>query len=370
MTVSYYSLMPEYLRLAELLRHDIAMNYRSGQRYLSQNDLIARYGVSYGTVAKALSVLVSEGWIYRVVGSGTYVSDLCNEQKDQQKTIGVLLCGHKSNIDFSPFIADICKYIISAANKLDYKVQILPSWWQRLAQRDRFLAQTAIDGLICFNPNSLPAQELDTLAEKMPIVFSERFDMASSTGRKFGWCDIDTETGIGLGVDYLLSHGHRRIALILGNTQYHPLYLRRLESYRKKLEDSGIAYDPALVYEADSFSYKAGIEAIEALLPAAPDAVLISSASFGIGAINTIRKNHLQIPQDISVVGYDEQFYFSPSFQCLSCVESPIRDFAEALVSQIIALIGGKSVNGCLLQPYLLRGRSVADKNAGRKKTP
>ena len=368
MPSSHYPTIPEYIRIAELLRNDIAANYRFGQRYPSQNELLRRHGVSYCTISKALAELVEEGWIRRERGRGTFVSTPrkpeANSAPPQPDTIGVLLNGHQTDIEFSPFMADIGKYLIKAANQSGYSVQFLPSKLLAPAQWHRFWEHPTAGGLICFNPNSVPSEEINALTEQLPVVFSERLDTAPTGGNPCCWCDIDTEAGIRLGVEHLLAHGRRRIALILGNSKRHPLYARRLASYRKTLEHAGIVCDPALVFEAERFTSAAGAEAMDALLPAAPDAVLISSASFGIGAINAILHRGLRIPEDISVIGYDEQLYFSPAFQCLTCIEVPIREFAEALVGQIIALIHGHPAEGRLFQPYLQPGKSVANNNS------
>lgn len=220
-----YSVIPDYLRIVELIRHDIAANYCADQCYHSQNQLMRRYNASYGTISKALNELVAEGLIRRVRGSGTYINRLpsSHDAMASQICIGVLLNGHVMDSDFCPFVADICKYLIKAANQLDCCVQFLPSRLQFPQQWKRFWAKPTIDGLICFNPNVMPQEELAKFTEKMPVVLSEKVDFKLPSGKPISWCDIDTEAGINIGVEHLLKHGCRRIALILRNPKHHPL---------------------------------------------------------------------------------------------------------------------------------------------------
>ncbi len=214
--------------------------------------------------------------------------------------------------------------------------------------------------MICFNPKVIANEPLRMLTRKLPVIFTEQLVVDFPGAKPTSWCDFDTEAGIRLGLEHLLAHGCRRIALVIGNRKNFPLYSKRLESYRRTLEHTGIVYDENLVYEAEYFSNSAGGVAMEKLLPQKPDAVLIASASFGIGAINSILAHGLRIPEDISVIGYDEQLYFAPAFQCLSCIEMPIREFAEALVGNLIAMIqGGSPVSERMFQPYLQQGKSV-----------
>ena len=100
---------------------------------------------------------------------------------------------------------------------------------------------------------------------------------------------------------------------------------------------------------------------MEKLLKQNPDAVFISSSAFGIGALNTILGKNLRIPEDISIVGCDEQIYYAPAFQCLTTVEFPIREFADALVQNVISMIRGEGaiLDKFICKPQLQCGLSV-----------
>ena len=367
MRKTWYSTLPEYLRIAELLRNDIISNYHAGDLYPSQNVLIRRHKVSSCTMTKALAELVAEGWLRRERGRGSFVS-IPERDSDRNAmatdVIGVLMNNHQAEVELSPFMADISRYLIKAANYAGYSVQFLSPKFLTRQSLEYYFQNNPIDGLVCFNPFSLTAEVIEGLARKVPVVFSERLELSGSGLKPHSWCDFDTEGGIQRGMEHLLAHGYRRIALIIGNRSRHPLYAKRYESYRRTLEQAGIIYEPSLVYEAERFSNSAGAEAMKQLLPEKPDAVLISSASFGVSAINEILRQGWRIPEDIAVVGYDEQLFFAPAFQCLSCIEVPIQEFAEALISELLGLIkNGYAGEGRMFQPYLQAGKSVAQIN-------
>lgn len=365
MQKTHYPTVPEYLRITELLRNDIRTNYHAGDAYPSQNVLIRRHKVSCCTMTKALAELVAEGWLQRERGRGSFVRVPFGSNLNAVTTevIGVLMNNHQIDVEFSPFMVDVGKYLIKAANQVGYSVQFLSSKFLTQQTPENYFQRNPIDGLICFNPFSLTTETIEALAHKVPVVFSEKFELAGPEFKPHSWCDFDTEIGIQIGVEHLLAHGYRRIALIIGNRLRHPLYAKRHESYRRTLEHAGVAYDPQLVFEAERFSNSAGTVAMKRLLEEHPDAVVIASASFGIGAINEILNHGLRIPEEIAVIGYDEQLYFAPAFQCLTCIEVPIREFAETLVTQLLELLkNGYAGDGRMFRPYLQSGKSVAGK--------
>lgn len=104
----------------------------------------------------------------------------------------------------------------------------------------------------------------------------------------------------------LLDLGHRRIAILTG-AQRASTATMRVTGYRHALEEAGVAVDPALIYY-DDFSLESGYRmAVQALaLRPRPTALLAANNRIAFGTLRALRDAGLRVPQDISVVGFDE----------------------------------------------------------------
>ncbi|GAB3423379.1 LacI family DNA-binding transcriptional regulator [Flindersiella endophytica] len=120
--------------------------------------------------------------------------------------------------------------------------------------------------------------------------------------------EYDNAGGAQAATNYLLSHGHRRI-LYLGARPGHTAASARLEGYRRGLADHGVAYDESLVVEGE-FSRPSGYRMMRERLAREepPDftAILAGDDPVAVGARHALREVGLRIPDDLSMVGYDD----------------------------------------------------------------
>ena len=353
---------PRYLMLTEKLRDELRQNYHVGSRFPSQNELLARYDSSYCTVMHALQNLVEEGYLRREQGRGTFVEALPGgvdlPLAKAHGMIGVLMPGHENDSD--QFMLDQSKYIIKAANSMDIVVQFLPNRLLTGAMPVRAIQDCGVSGLICCNPLSLSEALRRQLAANFHTVFAEKL-----TGGQppYSWCDMDSAAGIRLGMGALLKAGHTRIALLNGRSDKYPIYQLRRKAYEEALSAAGLPVDPELVVEAE-LNVLSGRQAMAKLYLRHPDAVLFATASCGLGALNYLNAERVRIPNEMSVVGFDDQLYYSSAFQCLTTVEQPVREFAASLVNQLQRLMSGEDAPGTgkVLLPVLVKGLSISNR--------
>jgi DNA-binding LacI/PurR family transcriptional regulator len=131
------------------------------------------------------------------------------------------------------------------------------------------------------------------------------------------WEVLDTDSVSYVGFDnrrgayeatrHLLNLGHRRIGLIAGPFSQVRRVRQRLEGYRDSLHDHGVAYDPAIVIERKPTLFE-GRSAADKLLSSEspPTAIFAASDFLAIGAMHAIHQRGMRIPEDISVVGFDD----------------------------------------------------------------
>jgi LacI family transcriptional regulator len=145
--------------------------------------------------------------------------------------------------------------------------------------------------------------EVERLARSSLPTVSVDLELA---GRATRWVTSDSEGGAQLAVEHLAALGHRRIAHIAGPPVTTP-GRARLNGFRRAIADANLPYGDDLVAYGD-FYYDAGRDAMGRLLdlPHAPTAVFAASDMMAIGAMRAVHERGLSVPQDVSVVGFDD----------------------------------------------------------------
>jgi LacI family repressor for deo operon, udp, cdd, tsx, nupC, and nupG len=143
--------------------------------------------------------------------------------------------------------------------------------------------------------------------------------------------------------EHLISLGHRRIGLIKG-PQSSPLTQDRVAGYQAALNQASIPSDPAIICHGD-FSLRAGYDGAATLLTMSdrPTALFCESDEMAIGALKRIKEAGLRVPEDISVVGFDDiplAQYCDPP---LTTIAQPAEDFGRHAVEMLIDMIEKKT---------------------------
>ena len=166
-------------------------------------------------------------------------------------------------------------------------------------------------------------------------------------------------------VEHLLGLGHRRIGLIGGDTDDPMRFtppLHRRDGYRDALRDAGIEPDPA-VEVLGYFTVDGGSAGMEALLalPDRPTAIFAESDEMAYGALRTIRRAHLRVPEDVAVIGFDDQA--NAELMDLSTVRQPVAEQAIDITTRLLAAIDGdiERTNVVLPTELIVRGSTRVD---------
>lgn len=175
-------------------------------------------------------------------------------------------------------------------------------------------------------------------------------------------CVIPDEVGGGrAATQHLVDKGHSRIGLVNLDVRT-PAGAGRLEGYRQSLEDAGIAFDPELVVTGDATA-TGGFEAAGHLLdhPARPTALFCATDRMAMGAYDAIKERGLSIPDDVAVVGFDNQEWISAYLRpALTTVALPFEEMGTVGVETLAALNAGRTVAPVQTVPCPLLERSSA----------
>ncbi|GAA3501413.1 LacI family DNA-binding transcriptional regulator [Streptomyces prasinosporus] len=199
----------------------------------------------------------------------------------------------------------------------------------------RNLRARASDGVVLVTSALEPVLHEELRILGVPIVV---VDPAGSTALDVPTIGAANWSGGLAATEHLLALGHRRIGLIAGPPRL--LCSRaRLDGYRAALEGSGTAVDASLVVPGD-FRPESGFAGCNTLLdlPEPPTAVFAASDQMALGAIEALRRRGLRVPEDMSVVGFDDLPEVRWSAPPLTTVRQPLADMGELAVRTVLRL--------------------------------
>ncbi|WP_236242740.1 LacI family DNA-binding transcriptional regulator [Streptomyces sp. CC228A] len=173
--------------------------------------------------------------------------------------------------------------------------------------------------------------------------------------------------------EHLIGLGHRRIGFVAGPPRL--LCSRaRLDGYRAALEGAGLAVDDALVVPGD-FSHASGFAGGGALveLDDPPTALFAASDQMALGAMEALRRRGLRVPEDMSVVGFDDLPGVRWSAPPLTTVRQPLAEMGRTAVRTVLRLARGEEPDARrveLATELLVRASTAAPGRAGTGRAP
>ena len=137
-------------------------------------------------------------------------------------------------------------------------------------------------------------------------------------------------------VTHLVAQGHRRIGYITGDPNQ-TASDQRSQGYRDALADAGIAHDETLV-QPGYFTYRSGLEAAEHLLalPHPPSAIFASNDDMASAVVSVAHRRGLQVPGDLSVVGFDDTSASTMVWPELTTIHQPVADMADTAIDILL----------------------------------
>jgi DNA-binding LacI/PurR family transcriptional regulator len=302
----------------------------------TMDDVATRAGVSRALVSLVMrdSPKVSEKRRERVLRAAGELGYRPNAMarglaSRRTRTVGVLL-----NELHNPFYAEIMDGIDEAAAEHDYRVLIGTSGRRSRGEQaalESFLELRA-DGLLLVGAR-LPTREILAVARTTPVVLVARGIQSSFVDS----IKNDERAGARLVVSHLVGLGHRRIAHVDGGSGAGAG--ARREGYRQAMREHGLGNGIRIV--SGDYTDSAGIRAAARLLEDGelPTAVFAANDLVAAGLIDRLEDGGLRVPDDISVVGYDNTYLAALHHMSLTTVDQPRphmgRRAMEALVERM-----------------------------------
>lgn len=302
-------------------------------------DVAQRAGVSISTVSHVVnnSRAVSEGARYRVLQAmdelGYKPNALARSLRRRQTNSIGLIVPDSTN----PFFAEVARGIEDASFDQNYSVILCNSDGDldKQAIYTDLLIGRQVAGILFVAAGVSTELVEDLHRRRVPLVVIDR----EVPGVAVDTVLTNHYQGGFLATQHLIDLGHRRIACISAGSELSPS-AERVTGYRDALKANGIAFDKSLVVRGD-FQYESGYHATHKLLQrnSPPTAVFAINDLMAVGCIRAVTERGSHVPEQISVVGFDDVRLASFSNPPLTTIAQPKREIGELATEILFARI-------------------------------
>ncbi len=244
----------------------------------------------------------------------------------QTKTIGLLIPDISN-----PFFAEIARSIEDQSHERGFNVMMCST--DNLKEKEErylsLLVRQQIDGLIVASAFRC-ARLLEDVAKEVPITL-----VASEIPRlSINTVTVDDYKGGYLAASYLLSLGHTKIAIIAEGVRSNK---PRLDAFRDVMEEANIPIRDGYVIQTEALMTR-GYESAKQLfsLKERPTAIFACNDLLAIGVVQAAKEAGLSIPQDVSIIGFDNTILSTNTSPMLTTVAQPIKEMGAKVVDLLI----------------------------------
>lgn len=347
---------------------------------LTIKDVADKLGYSVGTISRALNGKkgVSEQTrkkIFAEMEAMGYESDKLLPPVTEEEQNESLIAEPKIIAAIIPdisnsFFGQIIRSFENALEQLGFHTLLMDSNWStdREAELLRIAQSSNVSGIL-FKPVSSNVSLLKPINIPCVMINQEYSD-------DFSWVDIDNFYAGYIGTEHLILGGGKKIAFIKGSPD-NIVLRKRIAGYKAALSDYGLSYDKELVISS-THSIETGYSAAEQLLNQCPDidSIFCCDDLHAIGAMACVQKHGLSIPNDISIVGFnDSEMAKLPQVE-LTSISQPTEQIGILSAQMLANIIDGEKKKmkwfpqKSLLTPKLIVRKTTRPENpAIAKKT-
>lgn len=350
----------------DLLRNFLILLRKHSQKGMKKETLASisqRTGYSVTTVSRVISGNASKYRIPKATADAimedahrcNYTPSLVAKTLRTQKsnTIGLLLPSVSN-----PYFAEMASVVISEANRRDYTTIVVDAMEDeaRMVESAKMLAARQVEGIIAAPCGTDPAV-LERISAHVPVVLMDRFYSSTS----LSYVTTNNYQGGLIGTRMLLESGHKRIVCIQGEADSMP-NRERVHGYTDAMKSSG--RQDYITVVGNEFSTQCGYLETKLLLHKEdrPTAIFALSNTILLGSLKAIRESGLKVPEDISIISFDNNPYMDYITPVVSRVSQPVEDMAKLSVKILFEKIEGSAEKQTQLRlsPSLITGESIA----------
>jgi LacI family transcriptional regulator len=303
-------------------------------------------GYSEETKVRVLEVIKELGYQRNAIARGLVTKST--------NTIGVLI-----PIVSAYFYAEILNGIEDRANKHGYGIFLCNTGVNGIRAESyiKMLGERQVDAIIII---SLAMNEeyynlLNSL--RIPYILVSTL----SYKYKIPYIKVDDQQAAYTATQYLIEKGHKKIALISGDKDDKIAGRPRVNGYLNALQDYDLEVNEDIIKYGD-FAYNSGISCMEELLKEKDKftAVFATSDEMAAAALSVIHKNKINVPEEISVIGYDNTLIAQMSTPPLTTIAQPLHEMGEKAMERILEMLEtGESGDNIILPHKIIERDTV-----------
>ncbi len=307
-------------------------------------DIAKVANVSYATVSRALSGSPEIGEATR-----ERILKICDEMKYIPDSVARSMVKRRTNIlgvvtasINNPFMSELIESVEITARERGYSLMVCNSSYDLQLEKRQFslLLGRRVDGIIVIPAGRDTAENLSGYSTDIPVVYvSENLQDGTES-----FVAVDNECGARIGVEYLHSLGHKRI-LYLGRRSGSLTHKLRADGVIEACRSFGIEVSFMDNVKFGKTSSEVGYVLAKEYFekPSGETAIFCATDALAIGAMRAADEKGIRIPEDISILGFDNISFSALPRIGITTVEQPKREMAEAAVEILLDRIEGRS---------------------------
>lgn len=347
---------PLYLQLENAIRARITSGeWTQGQRLPTYRRMAELTGVSLITVQQAIDNLVNRRILYRRQGQGTFVAT--QEMKPSSFRIGLFLPNLRE-----PFFSVLAQIIQTEMINEGYAVSIfsLDDGVGSVLRAVEIMKEQHVDGIITTtSANQEVFLQVMRMADSgIPVIMVDGHPEDEEGVQRFSYVETDNSGGMRLILDHLIELGHRRIGFASGPGYTYGLKAR-MEAFRAIMSASVAGYNPSYLQISHLDRDEGGWDAAQKLLflREPPTAIACSTDIIAAGVLRAARNMNIRVPDDLSLVGFDDLYLAAHLEVPLTTVRQPVEKIGKLakklLLERILNPLEAKP-EAHILQPKLV----------------
>ena len=328
---------------------------------VTMKDIAEKAGVTKATVSMVLNkknVKISEETkrkIFKIAKEMNYIPNAIARSLTTNKTqtIGIILPDITN-----PFFSEMARAIEDTAHKLNYNVIVCntDSNGKKEEKYIRLLIGKLVEGII-FITGEGDVDNLEILKRNnVSFVLVDRY-IDGNNDYPGVYCL--NKLGVKQGVDYLISKGKKNIAFVAGGKKL-SVSRQRIDGYIEAMKINSIDYS-GLIFEGD-FTLEGGMKATEEIVSSNKkiDAIFYSNDAMALGGLKVLKRRKIKVPEDISVIGFDNIKICSFIEPELTTISQPIYKMGKKACELLIEVIAGNVKNEQIyFETELFKGQTV-----------
>ena len=287
------------------------------------------YSISKSTRDKIIQIMKEQNYIPNKIAQGLVTK--------RTKTIGLLIPDIRN-----PFFTDISRGCEDFARENGYNIIFCNTDedYEKESQCVSMLCEKMVDGIILApSSNKIYEKEIYATLEIPVVLVDKNIDIQSAKGV----VKVDNKNGTYESTKHLINEGHKEILYLSGPLK-NDIAKERLNGYIRALEKNNLVFKEENIIEG-KYKYKWSYEYIKSLDRINFSALCCANDLIAIGAIQALKDRNIKVPDDISVVGFDDIETAQLTNPSLTTVRQPAYEMGKKASEMLINILNDENIN-------------------------